>query len=65
MSFGWMAGAGIDYAITPQIIAGIRYRHYDFGDADYIMGFVPDRSGETDMDTVSGHVSFKLGGNLQ
>jgi outer membrane immunogenic protein len=61
-SFGWMAGAGVDFAVTPNIILGLQYRHYDFGEADFEMGFVPDRTGETDLDTVSGHVAFKLNG---
>lgn len=61
-SFGWMAGAGADFAVTPNVILGLQYKHYDLGEADYTMGFVPDRSGETDVDAVSGHVAFKLGG---
>ena len=61
-SFGWMAGAGVDFALTSNIILGIQYRHYDFGEADFEMGFLADRTGETDLDTVSGHVVFKLNG---
>lgn len=61
-SLGWMAGAGVDYAVTPNIIIGLQYRHYDFGEADLEMGFLPDRTDETDLDTVAGHVVFKLNG---
>jgi outer membrane immunogenic protein len=28
---GWTAGAGIDYAINPKWIAGVRWNYYDFG----------------------------------
>lgn len=61
-SFGWMAGGGVDFALTSNVILGLQYRHYDFGEADFDMGFLPDRTGETDLDTVSGHVVFKLNG---
>lgn len=61
-SFGWMAGAGVDFALTENIILGLQYRHYDFGEADFDMGFIPDRTGETDLDTVSGHFIVKFGG---
>src|SRR6185503_15396426 len=53
-SLGWMAGAGIDYAVTHNIILGVQYRHYDFGTADLDMGFLPDRTDETDLDVVAG-----------
>jgi outer membrane immunogenic protein len=61
-SFGWMAGGGVDFALTSNIVLGLQYRHYDFGEADFDMGFLPDRTGETDLDTISGHVVFKLNG---
>jgi outer membrane immunogenic protein len=60
-SFGWMAGAGIDYAVTDNLVLGILYRHYDFGDFNYQMGFLPDRSGTVDLDTITGHVIVKFG----
>jgi outer membrane immunogenic protein len=60
-SFGWMAGAGIDYGVTDNLVLGILYRHYDFGEFDYQMGFLPDRSGSVDLDTITGHVIVKFG----
>lgn len=60
-SFGWMAGAGIDYAVTNNLVLGILYRHYDFGEFDYQMGFLPDRSGSVDLDTITGHVIVRFG----
>ena len=61
-SFGWMAGAGFDYALTDQIVLGLQYRHYDLGEADYELGFFPDRSGEVDLDTISGRFTVRFGG---
>jgi len=59
---GWTAGAGIDFAVTNNIIIGAQYRFYDFGDED----FTPPapftaRNQETDLHTVSGHVTWKFG----
>ena len=31
---GWTVGAGVDYAVTDNIVVGARYRYYDFGDSD-------------------------------
>jgi outer membrane immunogenic protein len=62
VSFGWMGGVGVDYALTDQIILGLQYRHYDLGEADYDMGFLPDRTGEVDLDTISGHFTVRFGG---
>ena len=60
-SFGWMAGAGIDYAVTENLVVGVLYRHYDFGEFDYQMGFLPDRTGSVDLDTITGHLIVKFG----
>ena len=32
---GWTIGAGVDYAITQNIVARLEYRYSDFGDKDY------------------------------
>lgn len=60
-SFGWMAGAGVDYGLTENVILGLLYRHYDLGESDYNMGFLPDRSGEVDLDTITGHLIVRFG----
>jgi opacity protein-like surface antigen len=57
-----MAGVGIDFALTDQILLGLQYRHYDLGEAEYDMGFLPDREGEVDLDTVSGRFTVRFGG---
>jgi outer membrane immunogenic protein len=30
---GWYAGAGVDWAVNPNWVVGVEYRHYDFGTA--------------------------------
>jgi outer membrane immunogenic protein len=60
-SLGWMAGAGVDFAVTERVILGLQYRHYELSEADYNMGFVPDRKGSLSLDTLNGHIVFKLG----
>ncbi len=32
--WGWEAGAGIDYALTDNVVLGAQYSHYDFDDFD-------------------------------
>lgn len=62
-SIGWMAGAGIDYALTSNLIVGLQYRHYDFGQADQDeLGFIPPRKDETDMDTITARIIAKFNG---
>lgn len=62
-SFGWMGGAGVDYGVTPNIIVGAQYRHYDFGDAEFLLGRpFTERNGDLDLDAISGHVTIKFGG---
>jgi outer membrane immunogenic protein len=35
MDIGWVAGGGIEYAITRHVSARIEYLHYDFGDKSF------------------------------
>ena len=30
--FGWVAGGGVEYAITNNVTVGVEYLHYEFGD---------------------------------
>lgn len=48
---GWLAAAGVDYALTDRVIIGARYTHHDFND---LQGW------EADTDTVSLRVGFKF-----
>lgn len=43
---GWTAGAGIEYALTPNWILGVEYNHYDFGSETF--GGVMRRNGRPD-----------------
>jgi outer membrane immunogenic protein len=62
-SFGWMAGAGVDVALTDRIVLGLQYRHYDLGEADFSeLGFIPKRKGRTDTDAVIGQFKVRFGG---
>lgn len=60
---GWTAGAGVDYAMTDQIILGAQYRYYDFGTES----FTPppasplfDRHEDVDLHTFSVTASYKF-----
>ena len=53
---GWTAGAGLEYAFTPNWTARVEYRHYDFGDHVISSGFKQD----LDLDTVSVGVAYKF-----
>lgn len=62
-SVGWTVGAGIDYALTDQIVVGAQYRYYDFGTES----FTPppasplfDRHEDVDLHTVSLKASYKF-----
>jgi len=33
---GWVAGAGVEYAITDQLSAGLEYLHYEVSDANVV-----------------------------
>ncbi|MGQ4272497.1 outer membrane protein [Terrihabitans sp. B22-R8] len=33
--FGWVAGAGVEFALTQNITLGVEYLHYDFGDESF------------------------------
>jgi opacity protein-like surface antigen len=38
---GWSAGAGVDWKITPNLVLGALYLHYDLGNASSVLtGFL-------------------------
>jgi outer membrane immunogenic protein len=45
---GWIAGAGVEYALTDRWIVGLEYLHYDFADDD--------------AEVIRGRVSYLFGG---
>lgn len=46
---GWVAGAGVEYAMTDQWVVGVEYLHYDFDSNDT-------------SDVIRGRVSYLFGG---
>ncbi|MDW6020285.1 porin family protein [Mesorhizobium sp. BAC0120] len=62
---GWTAGAGVDYAFTDNLILGVRYRYYDFGNVDFGGATdgtitIPGQSIDTKINTVSAKISYKF-----
>ena len=71
---GWAAGAGVDYAVTPNMIFSIAYLHVDLGDISATNTFRFERPGPSDaraqtttvtradvaFDTVSARLSWKF-----
>jgi outer membrane immunogenic protein len=47
---GWIAGGGVEYALTDHWTVGVEYLHYDFADDD--------------SDVIRGRVSYLFGGDL-
>ncbi len=60
---GWFLGAGIDFAVTNDWIAGVEYKHYDFGSASSQSNPVgtPVRFRQTE-DVIKARLSYKFGG---
>ncbi|TGQ31848.1 outer membrane protein [Mesorhizobium sp. M00.F.Ca.ET.216.01.1.1] len=58
---GWTVGAGIDYAMTNNIVVGAQYRYYDFGSEHYdAPDAFPDRDQKLDLNTFSVRFSYKF-----
>lgn len=48
---GWTIGAGIDYAITNNFIAGVEYRYADYGKEKYAIPGFPINDSRIDLKT--------------
>jgi outer membrane immunogenic protein len=66
---GWYAGVGVDWAVLPNVVVGLEYRHYDFGtlrDVPTTLTGVPAPFNTEDVnlksDTVVVRASYKFGG---
>ncbi len=64
---GWTAGAGVEYALTPNWIVGLEYNYYDLGSQHYGVRSAPGLFGQRgayDVDltysTVLARLSYKL-----
>ena len=58
--FGWVAGGGIEYAITDNITLGVEYLHYDFSGEDVILNTGPAIDSEMTNDVIRGRLSVKF-----
>ncbi|WP_192253757.1 outer membrane protein [Mesorhizobium silamurunense] len=60
-SAGWTIGAGVDYALSNNIVVGAQYRYYDFGKEHFD---VPDDFSDRDQDvklhTLGVNFSYKF-----
>jgi opacity protein-like surface antigen len=66
---GWYLGGGVEWAITPNVIFGVEYRHYDFKDVLHtpnipgtnVLDPALRHNVDADADVVTARLSFKLG----
>jgi outer membrane immunogenic protein len=60
--FGWTLGAGLDVAVTQNVIAGVEYRYTDFGSETYDSVLFPGDTFESDLSThtVRARLSYKF-----
>jgi outer membrane immunogenic protein len=60
--FGWTAGGGIEYALTPNWVVGVDVAYYDFGSAHYggMLGSVTSYSLDLKGSTVLARFSYNL-----
>jgi len=58
---GWTLGAGVDFAVTDNIVVGARYRYYDFGRVSYSPGgvFLP-RDQRVSLHSIGARVGMKF-----
>lgn len=58
---GWTLGAGVDFAVTDDIVVGARYRYYDFGRVSYnpAAPFLP-RDQRVSLHTIGARVGMKF-----
>ena len=60
--FGWVAGGGVEYAITDNITFGVEYLHYEFGDEEVVIPPFAPIDADLSTDVVRGRLSVKLDG---
>jgi outer membrane immunogenic protein len=58
--FGWVAGGGIEYAITDNVSFGVEYLHYDFGEEVFTDGPGTDFDIGLTNDVVRGRLNIKF-----
>ena len=57
---GWVAGGGIEYAITDNVSLGVEYLHYDFGDEIFEPEGVDPIEADYNVDVIRGRLNVKF-----
>jgi len=59
-NFGWVAGGGLEYKLTQNILLRGEYLHYDFGSVGYAFEDGPTVNVKLTVDVARGGLSFKF-----
>jgi outer membrane immunogenic protein len=59
-NFGWVAGGGLEYKLTQNILLRGEYLHYDFGSVGYAFESGPTVNAKLTVDVARGGLSFKF-----
>jgi outer membrane immunogenic protein len=59
-NFGWVAGGGLEYKVTNNLIARGEYLHYDFATTAYSFPVLLSPNGASTIDVVRGGLSYKF-----
>jgi outer membrane immunogenic protein len=59
-NFGWVAGGGLEYKLTQNILLRGEYLHYDFGSVGYAFEDGPTVNTKLTVDVARGGLSFKF-----
>ncbi|TPL51658.1 outer membrane protein [Mesorhizobium sp. B2-4-6] len=61
ISTGWTLGAGVDYALTNNVVIGAQYRYYDFGKEHFdAPDTFADRDQDVKLQTLGVNFSYKF-----
>jgi outer membrane immunogenic protein len=59
-NFGWVAGGGLEYKLTQNVLLRGEYLHYDFGSVGYVFEQGPTVNTKLTVDVARGGLSFKF-----
>jgi outer membrane immunogenic protein len=59
-NFGWVAGGGLEYKLTQNLLLRGEYLHYDFGSVGYAFQGGPTINAKLNVDVARGGLSFKF-----
>ncbi len=57
---GWTVGAGVDYALTDNVVVGAQYRYYDFGKEHFDTPDGSNRDQDVKLHTLGVNFSYKF-----